>query len=296
VEAFLSRSSGGSAGLPFLKGHGTGNDFVVLPDADGSIDLTPDLVRRLCDRRFGIGADGVLRVVPVERLRGGGLPVGSSPPDEVVAAGARWFMDYHNADGSIAEMCGNGVRVYSRFLVDAGWEPPGEILLATRGGVKRVSVPASGDITVDMGPPEVLPGPAKAEIGGRMFEGLPVSMGNPHLVVRLESLAELEGLDLSSDPDVSAEIFPTGVNLEFFVSTGAGSSAPALEMRVHERGSGETLSCGTGACAVAVAAAGRPGPPVEIRVPGGRLQVEWTDRTVLLTGPAELVAEGRWLG
>jgi diaminopimelate epimerase len=288
VEAFLPGSATAGDGLPFLKGHGTGNDFVVLPDAAGEVVLDPDLVRRLCDRRFGIGADGVLRVVPVDRM----------PRTEVGdagAAGARWFMDYHNADGSIAEMCGNGVRVYSRFLVDAGWEPAGKLLLGTRGGVKRVEVPERGDVTVDMGPPDLRPGPVKAAIGGRTFEGQPVSMGNPHLVVRLDSVEEVLGLDLTADPDVPAEFFPTGVNLEFFAPVPSGSATSMLEMRVHERGVGETLSCGTGACAVAVAAAGQPGTPQEIRVPGGLLQVQWTDDTVLLRGPAELVAEGRWL-
>jgi diaminopimelate epimerase len=275
------------AGLPFLKGHGTGNDFVVLPDAEGQLDLTPDLVRRLCDRRFGIGADGVLRVVPVACM----------PAHEVEHAdGATWFMDYHNADGSIAEMCGNGVRVYSRFLVDAGWETAGDLLLATRGGPKRVSVPTSGDVTVDMGGPELLDGPAEARLGSRTFSGQPVSMGNPHLAVRLDDPAELADLDLAQDVTVDPDVFPTGVNLEFYVSLPGSAGTRVVEMRVHERGVGETLSCGTGACAVAVAAAGLPGPAQEIRVPGGRLAVEWTDRTLFLTGPAELVAEGKWLG
>jgi diaminopimelate epimerase len=271
-------------GVPFLKGHGTGNDFVVLPDPDGELELTPDLVRRLCDRRFGIGADGVLRVVRSDRLA-------AAPADS-----PRWFMDYHNADGSIAEMCGNGVRVYSRYLVDAGWEKPGEIELATRGGVKRVRALATGDITVAMGQPERGAEPAKVSFGARAYEGIPVSMGNPHLVVELDAPTDVAGLDLSAEPEVSAEIFPTGVNVEFFVRVPVAPSGEALEMRVHERGVGETLSCGTGACAVAVAAAGQPGPPVEVRVPGGRLQVHWTEETVLLSGPAELVAEGRWLG
>ncbi len=281
-------------GLPFLKGHGTGNDFVLIPDAEGQVQLSPGLIRRLCDRRFGIGGDGVLRVVPVERM-----PASALPPEIRDDGDVRWFMDYHNADGSLAEMCGNGVRVYSRFLVDAGWEPAGELRLATRGGVKTVSVPEVGDVTVGMGPPDVRPGLVKAELGGRAYEGQPVSMGNPHLVVRLDSRAELAALDLTADPVVPEADFPSGVNLEFYVSDSPGQGSadvPGLEMRVHERGSGETLSCGTGACAVAVAAAGRPGPPVDVRVPGGRLRVQWTKETVLLTGPAELVAEGRWLG
>jgi diaminopimelate epimerase len=275
--------------LAFLKGHGTGNDFVVLPDPDGRIDLTPELIRRLCDRRFGIGADGVLRVVRSDRV---------SVPADIAAQtdGTRWFMDYHNADGSVAEMCGNGIRVYARYLVWSGWEEPGELLLGTRGGLKQVSVPESGDVTVEMGPPLLTARPAKAEIGGRVFEGTPVSMGNPHLVVRLPRAEEVAELDLSGEPRVSDQEFPDGVNLEFYAGTRSADGSEALEMRVHERGVGETLSCGTGACAVAVAASGRPGAPIQVRVPGGRLQVQWTDRTVRLRGPAQLVAEGRWLG
>lgn len=295
-----SSSSAGTAGtslpvtggIPFLKGHGTGNDFVVLPDADGQLDLTPDLVQRLCDRRFGIGGDGVLRVVRADRVHQGGEH--GHVPD-----GARWFMDYHNADGSIAEMCGNGVRVYARFLVDAGWESAGDLLLATRGGPKQVHVPATGDVTVDMGAPLVQDGPIEAVLGDRMYSGLPVSMGNPHLVVALQSAEELAALDLTQPVTVPSEVFPTGVNLEFYVersTPGSSATDAALEMRVHERGVGETLSCGTGACAVAVAALQKPGASREVLVPGGRLFVEWTDETLFLRGPAELVAEGRWLG
>lgn len=274
-------------GLHVLKGHGTGNDFVVLPDPEGRVELTADLVRRLCSRRFGLGGDGVLRVVPVDRVAPGVI---GDP------GGARWFMDYHNADGSIAEMCGNGVRVYARFLVDAGWEAVGDLRLATRGGPKQVHVPPAGDITVDMGPPELLPGPVPAELGAAGYVGVPVSMGNPHLVVALAEEAALAGLDLEQTVSVPDDVFPTGVNLEFYVEVPTDDGSKVLEMRVHERGVGETLSCGTGACAVAVAALGQPGGACEVRVPGGRLTVEWTPETLYLRGPAELVAEGRWLG
>ncbi|HSP39132.1 MAG TPA: diaminopimelate epimerase [Frankiaceae bacterium] len=286
MDAYRGRSADARGGLPFLKGHGTGNDFVLLPDPEGRLELTPALVRRLCDRRFGIGADGVLRVVPVEYMSSGEV----GQPD-----GARWFMDYHNADGSIAEMCGNGVRVYSRFLVDEGWEAAGDLLLATRGGTKQVHVPETGDITVDMGAPEVLAGPVQVCLGNRTFSGQPVSMGNPHLVVRLDDPEELASLDLTDDVRAPDDVFPTGVNLELYIPVEL-DGVPTLEMRVHERGVGETLSCGTGACAVAVAATGSPGPARQVRVPGGLLRVEWTNETLYLQGPAELVAEGRWLG
>ncbi|MDQ1648885.1 MAG: diaminopimelate epimerase [Frankiaceae bacterium] len=274
----------GDRGLPFVKGHGTGNDFVVLPDADGLLDLTPALIRRLCDRRFGIGGDGVLRVVRSKH-------VPEAPGADADARLTEWFMDYHNADGSIAEMCGNGVRVYARFLVASGWAQPGELVLATRGGHKTVEVGADGDVRVDMGPPEVL-GSASARFGDREVVGCAVSMGNPHLATRVADVEELRRLDLTAPVVGDPDVFPTGVNLEFVVE----AADSALEMRVHERGVGETLSCGTGACAVAVAAMGAPGPAREVRVPGGRLLVEWTEHSVFLSGPAELVAEGHWCG
>jgi diaminopimelate epimerase len=260
-------------GLAFAKGEGTGNDFVLLPDREDRLHLTPELARRLCDRRFGIGADGCLRVVP--------------------GASGTWFMDYVNADGSIAEMCGNGARVYARYLVAAGWAQPGEVLLSTRGGVRRVQVPADpdDDIAVDMGPPVVDVTPASATIGGVRFQGMPVSMGNPHLVC---SVADPAALDMDRAPGFDAERFPHGVNVEVYARTAAG-----LVMRVHERGSGETLSCGTGACAVAVAdavARGEQSADVSVEVPGGRLRVVWEGAAVVLHGPANIVAAGRWWG
>jgi diaminopimelate epimerase len=289
MEATTASAQSRGDGLPFVKGHGTGNDFVVLPDADGQVELTPDLVRRLCDRRFGIGGDGVLRVVRSEHVPEAAAAAGTSA--DPATPTPEWFMDYHNADGSIAEMCGNGVRVYARFLVTAGWAQPGELVLATRGGHKSVEVAATGDVRVDMGPPEVL-GVAGARFGDRDVVGCAVSMGNPHLVTRVSDLDELRGLDLTAPVVGDPDVFPTGVNVEFVVEEADSS----LEMRVHERGVGETLSCGTGACAVAVAVMGAPGPAREVRVPGGRLLVEWTERSVFLSGPAELVAEGRWCG
>jgi diaminopimelate epimerase len=260
-------------GLAFAKGEGTGNDFVLLPDRDDRLQLTPDLVRRLCDRRFGIGADGCLRVVPAEP--------------------GTWFMDYVNADGSIAEMCGNGARVYARYLVAAGWAQPGRLLLATRGGVRTVDVPADpgGDIAVDMGPPFIDPTPSAATIGGAGYEGTSVSMGNPHLVC---AVADPAALDMVSPPAFDHARFPHGVNVEVYART-----PEALIMRVHERGSGETLSCGTGACAVAVADAasrGADSTDVLIDVPGGRLRVVWEGASVILHGPANIVAAGRWWG
>src|ERR1700748_2203314 len=152
VPELAELASTPGTGLAFAKGEGTGNDFVLLPDRDDRLRLTPALARRLCDRRFGIGADCCLAGVP--------------------GASGTWFMDYVNADGSVAEMCGNGARVYARYLVATGWAQPGELLLSTRGGVRGVQIPADpeADIAVDMGPPVVQPTPATATIGGAAFE------------------------------------------------------------------------------------------------------------------------------
>ena len=246
--------------MRYLKGHGTENDFVVLPDLDGRLDLTPELVARLCDRRAGLGGDGVLRVVRHD------------DPAE-----AEFFMDYRNADGSVAEMCGNGVRVYARYLVDAGLVPYGAFPLATRGGVKHVEVDAD-TVVVDMGPARV---GAPVEVDGRTATY--VDMGNPHAVLPVPSVAALGVLD----PDRK------DLNVEYAEQVGPAH----LRMRVHERGVGETRSCGTGACAVVVAQVLRDGrgrgEPFDVDVPGGRLRVTWRDDgSVLLAGPAVLVAEG----
>lgn len=268
-----------SARLRFVKGHGTQNDFVLLPDPDGRLDLSADLVRALCDRRSGIGGDGVLRVVRTAALA------------DPVPAGAEWFMDYRNADGSFAEMCGNGVRVLARYLVDSGLAAPGELAVATRGGIRTVRLAESGDVTVDMGAPAMPPGTPK--VGRRA--GTAVEMPNPHVVVALDTMEELAGQDLTTAPAVEPAL-PGGQNVEFVVRV----EPRRLVMRVHERGSGETRSCGTGVCAAVVATVMSSGEgraqPWQVDVPGGRLTVDWTaPGPVLLTGPAVLVAEGEFL-
>lgn len=246
--------------MRFLKGHGTENDFVVLPDPDDALDLTDDLVVRLCDRRAGLGADGVLRVVR------------HSAPEQ-----ARWFMDHRNADGSRPEMCGNGIRVYARYLVDAGLEPAGPVAIATRGGVKVVEVGADS-VVVDMG---------VAQVGEPVLvdgeKATSVDMGNPHAVLPVPSV------------DALGELAPDrlDLNVEYVEERGPRH----VRMRVHERGVGETRSCGTGACAVVVAEVLRSGEgrgsAYTVDVPGGRLSVTWReDGHVLLEGPAVLVAEG----
>lgn len=262
-----------------IKGHGTRNDFVVVPDYDGELELSEALVRALCDRRGGVGGDGVLRVVRTAAM-----------PEVAGLDGAEWFMDYRNADGSIAQMCGNGVRVYARFLVSEGLIGPGTIRLATRGGVKEVVVPASGDITVDMGPARLGVEPVSVKVESGEWPAVSVDMGNPHAVAFVDSLADagpLREVPVVSPPSA----FPEGVNVEFAVVEGRGQ----LAMRVHERGVGETQSCGTGACAVVAAARMRdPGSPRvwAVAVPGGEVTVtEREDGHLLLRGPAVLVAE-----
>jgi diaminopimelate epimerase len=263
--------------MRFAKGHGTGNDFVILPDPDGALVLGPELVRRLCDRHSGIGADGVLRVVT-------GRACGH---DE-----APWFMDYRNADGGVAEMCGNGIRVFARYLIDRGMADGPDIEIGTPAGVRTVRREPDGRFSVEMGPAAIT-GKGSAEIGGEHVGGLAISVGNPHLACVVGR--PVAGFDLSRPPGVDAAEFPGGVNVEVVRLTGDR----AIEMRVHERGSGETLSCGTGAVAAAVAAAHARGQwPADgadrwqVRVPGGTLTVTLGAAGTVLTGPAVLVADG----
>jgi diaminopimelate epimerase len=262
--------------VDFVKGHGTENDFIILPDPDGALDLGPLTVARLCDRRAGIGADGVLRVVRAKRI------------EHACDPAAEWFMDYRNSDGGVAEMCGNGLRVFARYLVDAGLAAPGDLAVATRAGTRAVRVGADGDVRIDMGPPRIL-GPGRAHAAGRNRDGLRVSMGNPHLACPVaEPVADL---DLSREPGLDPSAFPDGANVELFRPRGDRR----IEMRVYERGSGETRSCGTGAVAAAVAAAhaaGRITGTWNVQVPGGTLSVLLDGDTSFLSGPAVLVAEG----
>ena len=274
--------------VPFLKGHGTENDFLLLPDPDGTVHgaLDPSLVERLCDRRAGIGADGVLRVVRAEAC---------DDPASVAARGeAGWFMDYRNSDGSVSEMCGNGIRVFGRYLVEhEGVDPTRPLRVGTRAGTKVLTFSGT-DVSVDMGAPEVL-GETKVGVGDRSWPALHVSMGNPHAVVFVDALEDAG--PLLAPPVHDPDEYPSGVNVEFVVRRGERHVA----MRVHERGSGETRSCGTGACAVMVATAladgAGGGATYRVDVPGGRLDVAWTEQDrVVLTGPAVIVASGTWLG
>ncbi|HCA86203.1 MAG TPA: diaminopimelate epimerase [Streptomyces sp.] len=282
-----------TAPIAFLKGHGTENDFVILPDPENALDPSPAAVARLCDRRGGIGGDGLLHVVRSA----------AHPEAAGMAARAEWFMDYRNGDGSVAEMCGNGVRVFARYLQRAGLAAEGDLAVATRAGVRRVHIAKAGadgtpgDITVGMGEALLPEGEVSVTAGGRSWPARHVNMGNPHAVAFVEDLSHAGAL-LEAPPVEPATAYPDGANVEFVVDRGPRHVA----MRVHERGAGETRSCGTGACAVMVAAARRDGadPAITGRpetytvdLPGGSLTItERPDGGIEMTGPAEIVAEG----
>lgn len=273
-----------STELPFVKGHGTGNDFVIIPDLDGVRKLTAEQVAWLCDRHRGLGADGILRVVRTRNM-----------PDFADEAGlAEFFMDYRNADGSLAEMCGNGARVFVRYLHATGLVEDAEIIVATRGGLRSTVLNADGSISVDMGTATSASGEPSVGLEGRTWQAVPVFVPNPHAVAFVESLTEAGSL-LEAPSLAPAEAFPEGANVEFVLERGDRHVA----MRVHERGVGETMSCGTGACAAAWAARRRFEPHLEgestyrVDVPGGSVSVTETSAgSMILTGPAELVARG----
>ncbi|MBX3091567.1 MAG: diaminopimelate epimerase [Cryobacterium sp.] len=284
--------------LHFTKGHGTGNDFVLFADPDGVIDLTADQIRVLCDRHFGIGADGIIRAVRSRNLADGAAALAEDD-------GAEWFMDYYNSDGSVSQMCGNGIRVYAQFLIANGLAQIGAgdtLPIGTRGGVRDVQRNSSG-FQVDMGRWKLAGGEPLVRARNLKVArpGLGIDVGNPHVVVALSSEEELESADLTVIPILEPES-ESGANIEFvvprdpLVKDGVGS----IRMRVHERGSGETLSCGTGAVASALATrywAGEGAPSQwRVEVPGGLLGVRmWPAEDgehVSLSGPAELVFDG----
>jgi diaminopimelate epimerase len=266
-------------GIDFLKGHGTENDFVLLPDPAGALDLTPSRVAALCDRHRGLGADGVLRVVP-------GALVPDAPPN---TSPEDWFMDYRNADGSVAELCGNGVRVLVRYLTDAGLVTSPEFRIGSRSGPRTVRRNDDGSVAVEMGRVRRT-GISTVTVEGAAFNGLAVDVGNPHLACLTE--VPVEQLDLTVPPGHDPGIFPHGVNVEFINVL----CTEQLRMRVHERGVGETRSCGTGtvaALAAALEAQGRETGEADVQVPGGLVHVAISENGSTLTGPAVLVAQGR---
>ncbi|OUE28004.1 Diaminopimelate epimerase [Clavibacter michiganensis] len=286
------------ADLQFTKGQGTGNDFVLYADPAGEIQLTDTQVQALCDRHFGIGADGTIRAVLSSRIPEGQAALAEDPD-------AEWFMDYRNADGSPAEMCGNGIRVFTLFLIENGLIelPPGRTVpIGTRAGVREVQRSGSG-FQVDLGRWALAGGEplVRAKDLQVARPGLGIDVGNPHVVVALSSEEELAQADLGFVPQLDPEP-ADGVNVELVVPAdplvvdGTGH----ITMRVHERGSGETLSCGTGAVAAALATrhwAGAAAPHQwRVQVPGGVLGVRMfpteDGEHVGLSGPAELVFDG----
>jgi diaminopimelate epimerase len=272
----------------FAKGHGTQNDFVLLPDPEGRLLLTPAAVAALCDRRRGLGADGVLRVTRAGVAGLDRLPEGVAADD--------WYMDYRNADGSIAQMCGNGVRVFAHYLRASGLESRNEFVVGSLAGPRPVVLhqwdDTTADVTVEMGKVNQL-GTGEAIVGGRPFAGLAIDVGNPHLACVDADLTvdELAALDVAAPVSFDRTQFPEGVNIEVLTAPHGG----AVSMRVHERGVGETRSCGTGTVAAAVAALAFDGATtgtLQVRIPGGEVTVTVTDATSYLRGPSVLVAQG----
>jgi diaminopimelate epimerase len=251
-------------------GHGTENDFLILFDPQGAQQIAPLDIAKMCNRATGIGADGFIRIIKKSE---------------------KWFMDYRNSDGSIAEMCGNGIRVMARYLVERGYQPEGIFAIDTRAGIKHLRVPQEGDISVNMG--QVVDEMEEIEVihNGRSWNGFNISVGNPHAVVFVDSLDEVGSL--AQAPTVNPpSSYPEGVNVEFVELTGANEA----KMRVHERGVGETRSCGTGTCAVALAASlhsKQKLPAVwTIYPPGGRLIVDLDGHfNATLIGPAVLIKD-----
>ena len=273
-----------------MKGHGTQNDFVVLPDLDAALTLTPAAVAALCDRRRGLGADGVLRVTTAGAARAAGvfdrLPDGVGDTD--------WFMDYRNADGSTAQMCGNGVRVFAHYLRASGLETADEFVVGSLAGPRPVVLrgvdATTADVTVEMGKANRF-GTGTAVVGGRSVDGIAVDVGNPHLACVGLTGDELAALDVAAPVSFDAQLFPDGVNVEVMTVPADG----VVSMRVHERGVGETRSCGTGTVAATLAALAHQGADtgtLRVRIPGGEVTVTITESTSFLRGPSVLLARG----
>ncbi len=273
--------------MRFAKYQGIGNDFVMLADPRDELELTPPLARALSDRHFGIGADGVIRVAP-------GVD------------GADLSMDYVNSDGSIGEMCGNGIRCLALFALQEGMTDATHMRVATPAGLMSIEVGKNGRVRVDMGAPIFEPaaipirweGPealhAKLDVDGEVVEATCLSMGNPHAVLFVDDPERAPVATLGPRLETH-EAFPNRANVEFVRLVSPGR----VEMRVWERGVGETLACGTGACAAAVASRLIGGADAEmvVSLPGGELEIEWEgslgdDKPVFMTGPAVRSFEG----
>lgn len=284
--------------LRFTKGQGTGNDFVLILDEVGQLSLTEAETAAICDRHFGVGADGLIIVRPTA-----GSEVAELLDQEPEA---KWFMDYRNADGSKAEMCGNGVRVFARYLLEnslAELSDGSTLPVATRAGIKDVTATVNG-FAVDLGAWEISEDEVLVRALGLQVArpGLNVNVGNPHVVVALADLEELDSLTLARAPLLDPEP-AAGANVEFVVLDDPliSEGVATVTMRVHERGVGETQSCGTGVAAAALAIrhyAGGTQNHWRVRVPGGEVGVRIfpteDGEHVAIAGPAELSFSGEW--
>lgn len=278
--------------LPFEKMHGLGNDFVMLHYKYLPEGITEEnLAKRLCDRHFGIGADGLIIAKPGQS--------GEAP----------FAWSYINSDGSVGQMCGNGIRCFAKYIYDRGLTHETEFGVETLAGIIKPSIQEDGQIKVNMGAPILEPtkipttlqgsGPAidqPIEAIDKTFNFTPVSMGNPHAIMFVSSEAELQNFELTKYGSVLEKhrIFPEKTNVEFaFVR-----DRNYIDLRVWERGCGITLACGTGACATVVAANLKglvDDGPVTVKLPGGELIIEWdkAQNTVFMTGPAQSVFIGQ---
>lgn len=251
-------------------GHGTHNDFVLVFDENDDLKFSEAQIKRICDRKTGVGSDGFIKIIKKDDI---------------------WFMDYSNADGSQAEMCGNGIRVMARYLTERKHQKSGIYAIDTRDGKKYLAVPEQGDISVNMGQVSQIPGEIIVEVNSNRYQGFNINVGNPHAVVFTDDLTSVG--DLKSAPIVSpTDQYLDGVNVEFVQFLDNGE----IKMRVFERGVGETQSCGTGTCAVAFAASIKRNKKLPskwiINPPGGQLIVDIDAHSnATLTGPAELVRD-----
>lgn len=287
--------------IAFTKGQGTGNDFILILDRAGQSSLSELEIAELCDRNFGIGADGVIFVVETKHSAEVSHLLDQEPE-------AKWFMDYRNADGSKGEMCGNGARVFARYLLEndlADLVDGSTLPIATRAGIKDITRTANG-FAVDLGRWKVGADEVLVRASGLQVArpGLSINIGNPHVVIALADQDELEALDLTKQPILDPEPVD-GANIEFVVLDDPliRDGVAGISMRVFERGVGETLSCGTGIAAAAIAIreyAGNTQNYWKVSVPGGEVGVRIFPTEEAehagISGPAELTFTGVWPG
>jgi len=278
-----------TSGVPFRKGHGTGNDFIVVNGLDGFFadpkSVTPEIAQKLCNREHGLGADGILRVARAIEFA-----------ESFDIDAANYFMDYTNADGSISATCGNGLRVFARYLVEAGLENRGQFAIGTRAGTVTVAISETDtdftNIAITMGHVSLGPMDVTVQTETGSWPAVGIAGMNNHAVSVVDDIAQAGSLK-QIPTALPAGTYPDGVNFEFIQS----KSPSHIAMRTHERGVGETLSCGSGACAAAYvhATSNHLNDPwtVQVDVLGGTVYVDSdTDGVLTLRGPAVFVGDG----